>query len=727
MRRVFVVAALAGIAVLLSAAAAQATPTWTPYSLIVVAARGDADMNAQGDAVAAWNAAEDGLGAAVHRPGGGWQRVTVPVLPGSACEVRTRIDRSGTATMVWRQSATANDCTVTTVWAAVLPPGAIAFGAPQQLSVPGGLDHLAVAANPSGGMLAVWVRTTAAPGSNGQIEGALRPAGGSFAGQVIATLGGDGQDVSRVDAALDDADHAAALWRDSSAANVAYAVQPGTNFGWVSQPFYGVSDAIALAFEPTSGDLHVVWAEQATAPPGGMLCDTIATAEYAVCAARRSTAGVWQTREILATAPAVVEDVVLAAGGLDRTIAMWRTGGTLRAAARASGATSSWSQVQYLPSTDPPTSIGASGRPALAVGPTGAALSTWPSNIGYGESTSPPSGAWATPVTFSNELGYADMARLVLDGTGDAILAVHPGQFEFDVYVRDASGPDLVPSIPATAVAGVPISVSVQAVDRWAAPVGSPIWTFGDGSLPTMASTHVYAGAGTYTVSVSQADTHGNVGVATREIVVAPAPPPPDPPSLGLASARFAVQWRASVPRGQLVLRGRSDVAASVNGALTRGKFRKPLGFTVGAGRWVVRIPMPRSLLPGVYQVRLSGRAGDGATQPGAARVRLAAPPEGVVSDYRVSVTRNGPDGLSFRQPRRLFLRFDFAALPRPGTLLRLTIVGPRGRVGVKVLRRRPEVEGFVGNTTGRLAPGKWRFTLRAGKTVVKRVAVTIR
>jgi hypothetical protein len=257
--------------------------------------------------------------------------------------------------------------------------------------------------------------------------------------------------------------------------------------------------------------------------------------------------------------------------------------------------------------------------------------------------------------------------------------------------------------------------------------VGAPTWSYGDGTAATGETTHVYAQAGTYTVTVTQTDALGNVGSATGSIAVAPPPPPPPPPALGLSSAAFAVTWRASASLGRLVLRGTADEAAQVSGALTRGKFRKPLSFRVPAGPWVVRIALPRTLVPGPYRVLLTGQAAGRPTAPAAGSARLKAPREGVVDDYVISSSRRGPDGASFTRARKLYLRFHFASLPRAGARIRLHIAGPRKLQDVKVLNRRVTIGTDIGNT-GRLLPkGRWHFVLRADGRVVKRASVLLR
>ena len=85
------------------------------------------------------------------------------------------------------------------------------------------------------------------------------------------------------------------------------------------------------------------------------------------------------------------------------------------------------------------------------------------------------------------------------------------------------SGPVLSQlSAPPRALVGAPVDLSVEAVP-WAAPLaGEPVWSFGDGGTATGArARHVYAVAGTYEISVTQADAAGGTSGAGASIAVA--------------------------------------------------------------------------------------------------------------------------------------------------------------------------------------------------------------
>lgn len=116
----------------------------------------------------------------------------------------------------------------------------------------------------------------------------------------------------------------------------------------------------------------------------------------------------------------------------------------------------------------------------------------------------------------------------------------------------DAGGPNLVAAgVPASAVAGQPVSMSATYADLWSGLAGTS-WNFGDGSTGSGAQvSHTYAQPGTYTVTVTATDALGNQTTNTYSVAVT-APPPPPPkftaPKLS-AVGQTARRWRESRPR----------------------------------------------------------------------------------------------------------------------------------------------------------------------------------
>jgi hypothetical protein len=152
--------------------------------------------------------------------------------------------------------------------------------------------------------------------------------------------------------------------------------------------------------------------------------------------------------------------------------------------------------------------------------------------------------------------------------------------------------------------------------------------------------------------------------------------------------------------------------------------------FDVAAGPFDVRLPLPRTILPGPYTVRLRelGTAAVTALPERGAQVRLAAPAEGVVRRAFIARARRGAAVLSLHPTRRIWAYFSFAARPQGRRVITVTWLK-----GGKLLAR-PEgkpfartIESSLGNGGQDIPPGRYRCVLRAGRTVVAVAAVRIR
>ena len=74
--------------------------------------------------------------------------------------------------------------------------------------------------------------------------------------------------------------------------------------------------------------------------------------------------------------------------------------------------------------------------------------------------------------------------------------------------------------MPASGTAGAASSFAATAVDTWSQ-VADVVWSFGDGATVSGATTtHTYAAAGTYAVTVTVTDSLGNATTATRPVAV---------------------------------------------------------------------------------------------------------------------------------------------------------------------------------------------------------------
>jgi hypothetical protein len=323
-------------------------------------------------------------------------------------------------------------------------------------------------------------------------------------------------------------------------------------------------------------------------------------------------------------------------------------------------------------------------------------------------------------------------------GNGTVIWAETSGAIRSRTY--DAAGPDLLDvSVPGTATAGEPVTLSVTARDRWS-PIDSTVWDFGDGATAAgQQVTHVF-GAGTHTVGVRSADVLGNATTTARTLtVVAPPPPPPPPPaprptltaSNGTFSARFARSAISGKPA--LKVAGAQSHAGSLtfvlNGPLRpdgkRGDVRlATVALPAGAFQRDLAIPPTAvaKLLPGAYQLRATGPGGLSATWP----LKLSAPPEGVVLSKRMTTSRTGPSLQAVTRAKQLWATFEFLPGATTKRKLKARWYAPNRRKPVAsfpVTGVRPF--SYWRNGRG-LAKGRWRCELVAGKTVVASVAIRI-
>ncbi len=122
---------------------------------------------------------------------------------------------------------------------------------------------------------------------------------------------------------------------------------------------------------------------------------------------------------------------------------------------------------------------------------------------------------------------------------------VLPGEHVLRAAAFDAGPPNLLAAaIPASAVAGQPVAMSVSFVDLWSGLGEPPSWSFGDGTSGSgVQVSHTYAAPGAYTVKVTADDGLGNTTSSTYSITVAPAAPvSPPAPVLKLISSRVVGQ-----------------------------------------------------------------------------------------------------------------------------------------------------------------------------------------
>jgi Tol biopolymer transport system component len=201
--------------------------------------------------------------------------------------------------------------------------------------------------------------------------------------------------------------------------------------------------------------------------------------------------------------------------------------------------------------------------------------------------------------------------------------------------------------------------------------------------------------------------------------------PPPQP----LKSAVLTPSWRESRYLGSLVVRGSVPGPSRLRLVLRRANaVHFTARLSLASGPFTRQLRMPRDLLPGAYILDVTA---PGSPTPLTSQVlspTLRPPPEGVVSRAWVSDVIDGPPVDRFPSTtERIWAHFQFAALPKSGRGLTATWYGPAQVEGPKPKPRSRLVISYVNVTNGVPLPrGVWRCVLRAGPTVVTRVATRI-
>jgi hypothetical protein len=287
-------------------------------------------------------------------------------------------------------------------------------------------------------------------------------------------------------------------------------------------------------------------------------------------------------------------------------------------------------------------------------------------------------------------------------------------------------------TVPASATTGQAVGMSTQTSDAWS-PLGAgqPSWNFGDGTTGAGASvSHVYANAGTYTVTLSASDTIGNAAApVSRQIAVTTAPPPP-PPSTPLTSVnkpKLKAAYIASKLIGNLILTGTSGAKVTLTIAVRKhGKKKVSLTskFAAKAGKWSRTLRLPTGLTPGKYDVIVSGPGVKGSQTSFA----IPAPKAGIIKRSYASGPRRGPAATRLGQTSELWAHFTFGTLPRKGQTITTQWVLPNGtKLAANTRPRASLVEAQVKDLSGKALPtGRWRCVIRAGGTVVATLNVRL-
>jgi hypothetical protein len=371
----------------------------------------------------------------------------------------------------------------------------------------------------SGNAVVVWVQ-----GGSGPIKVASRPAGGLFSQAV--DLSAVGVSVGAPKVAIDAAGAVVAVWRRATATSAAiqHAIRPAG--GVFSAPAdlsapNGHANTPQLAMD-AAGDAVAVWQAR------NGIHDQIQAAS------RKPGAG-FSSLESLSALGRNAQTPEVAVGPGGAAVVAWarETAGApagpyeIQAVTRSAGG--SFSPVADLSGGTPG---GPSAAPQVAMDAAGDAVVVWRRLDATGLSRvegaiRPAGGAFSRPTELSAPQSYAIHQAAAIDGGGDAVAvwtAFVPGSSSSRIQaaVYDATAPRLdAVSIPASGVAGVPVSFSVSPFDAWSSV--SSAWAFGDGATASGPATeHTYLAPGSYRVGVTVSDAAGTAVADAREITIAP-------------------------------------------------------------------------------------------------------------------------------------------------------------------------------------------------------------
>lgn len=620
--------ALAAAGALAMAGAAGAAPAWTPAASLAPASDFSLAVDRDGKAlVLATLGTETASSVAdyVHPVSpAGWQAEPIAAQDGWGRFVspEVQLDDRGVATGTWGYGWSGPGNTSTTV--AVRPVGGgwqTMASADDVLFWNTGF-HLAVGATGNG----VLVSECYFCDTEGGAYAVARSVGpeGVGPGQLLSEKGDAG--LPRV--ALDSAGRATVAWSSPLGVRVA---SRGLGGAWSAPLTVAPGTDPAVAVSP-SGVAELAWVG----------------ADGVVRSSRRpGPDAAWQGPVVVSPGagsspshPGI--DIAIDSG--DKAVLAWTgANGRLRAAVRPAGAAWTAQVVSPAAGSSPQVAVNPAGT-AFAVfsGPTGAPL----------VSIRPSGGAWgaATPLGAAGAGGV----QVATDANGNSVAAWISAAGLLQSATYDATGPVVpAPVVPATAVAGQPVTVSMAPWDLWS-PVDALAWDFGDGSTATEAhATHVYASPGTYTVTARAADEPGNETTRSAGItVVAPAPkPPPDLPpvdttgTVGTSGTVGAVT--VGIPGGSPATTPRPAPPTTRRAKALRATLVVPRSITAGT-HVVLRVRLNRALRGALIRVQL---------RQGVVYRTIA---QGRVSGRRI------PVALTFARAGRYLLRVQIRESGRP-------------------------------------------------------------
>jgi hypothetical protein len=491
-----------------------AAPTWLPPSRISPADGGpsigsaDVATNAAGSSLVAWERA--GLVQAIARPGRS-EPWSAPVDLSAGRDPVVALDASGGAVVAYTKGGFPN----TIAQAVSRRSQSSGWDDPVTLSSSGNVELTDLAVNAEGDVVAGLMSFS---GSGYVAEVAYRDAASPTWRPAVGLSDPRGNSPRGTNVAIDGVGNAVAVWvrAGPSAVNpvVVASFRRASTGAWeapvdLAGPFADANPEVAM--DP-SGNAVAAWI--ATRADGNVVTESVQ-------ASFRAAGGTWTAPVALSTPTGLVRDLEVRMDRAGNALAAWievaiGDPASVQASFRPAGS-AAWGP----PADVSPTALGsyASGLD-LALDAAGNAVAVWGGGPIRAAIRPAASSAWQPSVDVAAP-NTVFSAHVAMDGRGNALAIWVTGAVEAAELA--GTGPVFARvDVPVGATARVPVTVSADVVP-WAAPLaGVPHWSFGDGaSADGTTVSHVYATPGSYTVSVTQADSAGGTSSATRAIAVA--------------------------------------------------------------------------------------------------------------------------------------------------------------------------------------------------------------
>lgn len=559
------------------AASAAAAPSWTAPSWTVGASVQNAwdarvDVDAAGNAIAVWQTgiAPVTLWSRSRPAGGAWGDPIRVVSDGNVYYPEVGLDGSGNATVIWA----GGDGSAWNVHSARLAAGASAWSAPHVFpSDAVNMWGYALAVAPDGSRVASWIEDD----------------GGQTSTMRAVTGSGDGWNAPETVSSGEDEDYIppTATIVDGGDATLVYVAYVGAaptgGEVWAAR-----NSGDGWTVSTVAPSARIAGLRAAGAPDGRVAASWFELGDGTSAKLRAAIRenGSWSLHDV---SPDVtwdgcgrVQDIALGGGGA--TVA-WQSDSTARGLSASDGDASGWGPARTVWQPLVGQEAGDLRLVAGAAGPTAVWIVSEADGYEVRAAQRGPGGWLAIPggprVGAENALVFQTTAAG--DAAGNVLVGWSPFEFLEPEATMRATGIQTTPprldalDVPSSGDARSALAFSVRASSVFAG-VERATWNFGDGS-PTVTGdvvTHPYAHEGDYTVTVSVADSVGNVTTATRRVRIgkggpAPVRPVLNPPFVRHRGGVLRLAPGARTLRVRLVNRD----AAALTGSARLGRFAR--------------------------------------------------------------------------------------------------------------------------------------------------------